>query len=95
MNLLGRALLDYADPPVAVLFVYNCNPVATVPDQNRVRQGLMREDLFTVVHEQIMTDTAKYADVILPATTFLEQYDIAKGDVPLTSSTRSAPSAVR
>ena len=64
---------------MSVLFVYNCNPVATVPDQNRVRQGLMREDLFTVVHDQIMTDTAKYADVILPATTFLEQYDIAKG----------------
>ncbi len=56
MNLLGRALLDYADPPVSVLFVYNCNPLATAPDQNRVRQGLMREDLFTVVHEQIMTD---------------------------------------
>ena len=64
---------------MAVLFVYNCNPLATVPDQNRVRQGLMREDLFTVVHEQVMTDSAKYADVILPATTFLEQYDIAKG----------------
>jgi anaerobic selenocysteine-containing dehydrogenase len=79
MNLLGRALLDYADPPVSVLFVYNCNPLATAPDQNRIRKGLMREDLFTVVHEQIMTDTAKFADVILPATTFLEQYDIAKG----------------
>jgi anaerobic selenocysteine-containing dehydrogenase len=79
MNHLGRALLDYNDPPVSVLFVYNCNPVATAPDQNRVRQGLMREDLFTVVHDQIMTDSAKYADVILPCTTFLEQYDIAKG----------------
>jgi anaerobic selenocysteine-containing dehydrogenase len=79
MNLLGRALLDYDDPPVKVLYVYNCNPLATVPDQNRVRKGLLREDLFTVVHEQIMTDTAKYADLILPATTFLEQYDIAKG----------------
>jgi anaerobic selenocysteine-containing dehydrogenase len=79
MNLLGRALLDYNDPPVKVLFVYNCNPLATVPDQNRVRQGLLREDLFTVVHEQLMTDTAKYADLLLPATTFLEHYDIAKG----------------
>jgi anaerobic selenocysteine-containing dehydrogenase len=78
MNLLGRTLLE-ATPPVAVLFVYNCNPLATAPDQNRVRQGLMREDLFTVVHEQLMTDSAKFADVILPATTFLEQYDIAKG----------------
>ncbi len=79
MNLLGRALLEYQDPPVKVLFVYNCNPVATVPDQNRVRQGLLREDLFTVVHDQLMTDSAKYADLVLPATTFLEQYDIAKG----------------
>jgi len=79
MNLLGRTLLEVNDPPIAVLFVYNCNPLATAPDQNRVRSGLMREDLFTVVHEQIMTDTAKYADVVLPATTFLEHYDIAKG----------------
>jgi anaerobic selenocysteine-containing dehydrogenase len=78
MNLLGRTLLE-ATPPVAVLFVYNCNPLATVPDQNRVRQGLMREDLFTVVHEQLMTDSAKFADLILPATTFLEQYDVARG----------------
>jgi anaerobic selenocysteine-containing dehydrogenase len=79
MNRLGRALTEYDDPPVSVLFVYNCNPLSTVPDQNRVRRGLEREDLFTVVHEQVMTDTAKYADVLLPATTFLEQYDVAKG----------------
>jgi len=79
MNHLGRALLDYNDPPVSVLFVYNCNPVATVPDQRRVIEGLRRDDLFTVVHEQVRTDTTAYADVILPATTFLEQYDIAKG----------------
>jgi len=79
MNVLGRALLDYNDPPVSVLFVYNCNPVATVPDQRRVIEGLRREDLFTVVHDQIRTDTTEYADVILPATTFLEHYDIAKG----------------
>jgi len=79
MNHLGRALLDCTDPPIKVLFVYNCNPVATVPDQNRVKRGLAREDLFTVVHEQVLTDTTAYADVILPATTFLEQYDIAKG----------------
>jgi anaerobic selenocysteine-containing dehydrogenase len=62
-----------------VLFVYNCNPLATVPNQNRVRAGLARDDLFTVVFEQVMTDTAEYADLVLPATTFLEQYDIAKG----------------
>jgi anaerobic selenocysteine-containing dehydrogenase len=79
MNQLGRALLEFKDPPVSVLFVYNCNPVATVPDQNRIRAGLGREDLFTVVHEQVMTDTAVWADVVLPATTFLEHYDIAKG----------------
>ena len=79
MNHLGRVLTDLADPPVTVLFVYNCNPVATVPDQNRVRRGLSRDDLFTVVHEQSLTDTTAYADVLLPATTFLEHYDIARG----------------
>jgi anaerobic selenocysteine-containing dehydrogenase len=79
MNQLGRTLLDAQDPPVKVLFVYNCNPLSTMPDQNRVLRGLQREDLFTVVFDQAMTDTAKYADVVLPATTFLEHYDIAKG----------------
>src|SRR5439155_15640182 len=78
MNHLGRALTDYNDPPVKVLFVYNCNPAATVPDQRHVLRGLEREDLFTVVFEQVMTDTALYADVVLPATTFLEGYDFAK-----------------
>ena len=66
-----------------MLFVYNCNPLATMPDQNRVLQGLQREDLFTVVYEQVFTDTARYADVLLPATTFLENYDIAKGYGPI------------
>ena len=84
MNQLGRALLDYTDPPVDMLFIYNCNPLATAPDQNRVLQGLQRPDLFTVVFEQVMTDTARYADVILPATTFLEQYDIARSYGPIT-----------
>ncbi len=79
MNHLGRALTEFSDPPVSVLFVYNCNPLATAPDQNRVRRGLEREDLFTVVHEQVMTDTARYADLVLPATTFLEHYDVARG----------------
>jgi anaerobic selenocysteine-containing dehydrogenase len=83
MNRLGRALLEYDDPPVKMLFVYNCNPLATAPDQNRVLEGLQREDLFTVVFEQVFTDTARYADVVLPATTFLEQYDIAKGYGPI------------
>lgn len=83
MNHLGRALLDYDAPPVKVLFVYNCNPVATIPDQNRVIKGLQRDDLFTVVFDQVMTDTAAYADVLLPATTFLETYDVAKAYGPI------------
>jgi anaerobic selenocysteine-containing dehydrogenase len=83
MNHLGRALLDYSDPPIDVLFVYNCNPVATVPDQRRIIHGLERQDLFTVVFDQVMTDTALYADLVLPNTTFLEGYDFAKGYGPI------------
>ena len=83
MNHLGRALTEYDDPPVNVLFVYNCNPAATMPDQNRVLRGLERDDLFTVVFEQVMTDTALYADVVLPNTTFLEGYDFAKAYGPI------------
>jgi anaerobic selenocysteine-containing dehydrogenase len=83
MNHLGRALTEYRDPPVKVLFVYNCNPVATVPDQHRIVAGMEREDLFTVVFEQVMNDTALYADVVLPATTFLEGYDFAKAYGPI------------
>src|SRR5262249_60940786 len=71
MNHLGRALLEYTDPPVDMLFVYNCNPLATAPDQNRVMEGLQRTDLLTVVFEQVYSDTARYADLVLPATTFL------------------------
>jgi anaerobic selenocysteine-containing dehydrogenase len=69
----GTGLLE--GPKVHGLFVYNCNPVATVPDQNGILRGLMRDDLFTVVFEQVMTDTARYADILLPATTMLEHYD--------------------
>jgi anaerobic selenocysteine-containing dehydrogenase len=83
MNHLGRALTEYADPPVNVLFVYNSNPAVTVPDQKRILKGLEREDLFTVVFEQVMTDTALYADVLLPNTTFLEGYDFAKAYGPI------------
>ena len=79
MNHLGEALLDDATPPVEVLFVYNCNPLATMPDQTRVRAGLAREDLFTVVFDQVLTDTARYADVVLPATTFLEHRELSRG----------------
>ena len=78
MNHLGRALLEYDTPPIKALFVYNCNPAATMPDQNAVIRGLSREDLFTVVFDQVRTDSADYADVILPATTFLETYDVVK-----------------
>ncbi len=83
MNRLGRALTEYADPPVQMLFVYNCNPAVTMPDQNRVLQGLRREDLFTVVFDQVLTDTARWADVVLPATTFLEHYDVARAYGPI------------
>ncbi len=83
MNHLGRALLEYTDPPIEMLFVYNCNPLATMPEQNRVLEGLKRDNLFTVVYEQVFTDTTRYADVVLPATTFLENYDIAKGYGPI------------
>ena len=95
MNHLGRALTEYRDPPVDVLFVYNCNPAATVPDQHRVLRGLEREDLFTVVFEQVMTDTALYADVVLPATTFLEGYDFAKAYGPISLELATAGRSTR
>jgi anaerobic selenocysteine-containing dehydrogenase len=79
MNRLGEALTTAADPPVKALFVYNCNPAAVAPDQQRVLAGLMRDDLFVVVHEQFPTDTCDYADIVLPATTQLEHADIHKG----------------
>ncbi|MDT8902260.1 molybdopterin-dependent oxidoreductase [Anaeroselena agilis] len=75
MNKLGDALTELA-PPVMSLYVYHSNPAAITPDQNKVLAGLAREDLFTVVHERFMTDTARYADIILPATTSLEHSDI-------------------
>jgi anaerobic selenocysteine-containing dehydrogenase len=84
MNHLGRVLTEPDGTPVNVLFVYNCNPAVTLPDQQRVLKGLAREDLFTVVFDQVMTDSALYADVVLPATTFLEHYDFVKGYGPLT-----------
>ena len=77
MNHLGATLTDPAlDPPVKVLFVWNGNPLVTVPDAARIRQGMSRDDLFVVVSEQFLTDTARYADVIFPATTQLEQLDV-------------------
>ncbi|SMB90826.1 Anaerobic selenocysteine-containing dehydrogenase [Thermanaeromonas toyohensis ToBE] len=73
---LGRALTSGLHPPIKSLYVYHANPAAVTPDQNRVIAGLSREDLFTVVHERFMTDTALYADLILPATFSVEQWDI-------------------
>ncbi|MSP92013.1 MAG: hypothetical protein EXR79_09480 [Myxococcales bacterium] len=77
MAQLGR-ILTAAAPPVRGLYVYDCNPVATVPDQRAVLAGLARADLFTVVHEQVWTDTCDWADVVLPATTFLEHRDLTR-----------------
>ena len=81
MSLLGQALTTLGDdvkdgPPVKAMFVYNSNPAAVAPNQNDVLRGMRREDLFTVVHEQFFTDTADYADVLLPAPTFLEVKDV-------------------
>jgi len=84
MNELGRVLTESLSPPVKLLFVYNANPAATVPDQVRILKGLERDDLFTVVFEQVHTDTVQFADVVLPATTFLEQYDFARSYGPIT-----------
>jgi anaerobic selenocysteine-containing dehydrogenase len=79
MSQLGRILTDEAlDPPVKALFVYNSNPAAVAPDQECVRQGLARDDLFTVIHELFSTDTVDFADLVLPATSILEHYDIHK-----------------
>jgi molybdopterin guanine dinucleotide-containing S/N-oxide reductase-like protein len=91
MSELGRALTELGQgtdheagspgkhndgPAVHALFVYNSNPGAVAPNHNAVRRGMMRDDLFTVVHEQFFTDTTDYADFILPATTFLEHTDV-------------------
>ena len=76
MNQLGEALTKLNDPPVNALFVYNSNPAAVAPDSERVRAGMRRRDLFTVVHEHFFTDTTDYADIVLPATTFLEHKEL-------------------
>jgi anaerobic selenocysteine-containing dehydrogenase len=75
---LGKVLNTVNDPPVKALFVYNSNPAAVCPQHNEVVRGLLRPDLFTVVHEQFFTDTTDYADIVLPATTFFEHKDVQK-----------------
>ena len=77
MNSLAEALAgELPGPPVRALYVYNANPAAVTPDQKRVVEGLRRDDLFTVVHEQFATDTVDFADIVLPATTQLEHLDV-------------------
>ncbi|MGH9666843.1 MAG: molybdopterin-containing oxidoreductase family protein, partial [Bryobacteraceae bacterium] len=76
MTELGKALATLDKPPVNALIVYNSNPAAIAPNQNLVLRGLARPDLFTVVLEQFQTDTADYADILLPSTTFLEHTDL-------------------
>src|ERR1041385_8692913 len=73
---LGDALLNLGDPPIQGLFIAANNPAVTCPDAGKVRQGLMREDLFTVVHDPFLSVTARYADIVLPATTYLETEDV-------------------
>jgi anaerobic selenocysteine-containing dehydrogenase len=79
MNRLGAALLgEVTDPPVMALYVFGANPATSAPNAGKIVEGLKREDLFTVVHELFMTDTAQYADIVLPATSQLEQTDLHK-----------------
>lgn len=75
---LGKALLELTDPPIRALFVAANNPAVTCPDSVTTRRGLAREDLFTVVHDPFLSDTARYADIVLPAATYLESDDLVR-----------------
>ena len=81
----------YGGPPVTAMLIQNTNPANVAPEQRKVVKGFLREDLFTCVHEQFMTDTAKLADVILPATMFLEHDDIYQPGGPGSSCTTGNP----
>jgi anaerobic selenocysteine-containing dehydrogenase len=78
MSAIGDALLETRDPPIRAIVVYNSNPLAVAPESRKVTAGFAREDLFTVVLDHFQTDTADYADILLPATTQLEHYDVHK-----------------
>jgi anaerobic selenocysteine-containing dehydrogenase len=73
---LGEELLNMKDPPIRAIYISANNPAVTCPEVHKVRRGLAREDLFTVVHDPFMTDTAKYADIVLPAASYLETDDL-------------------
>jgi len=76
MSRLGEILTDTSGPAIRGLVVWNCNPLVITPNSERILQGILRDDLFTVVHEQFITDTARYADIVLPATTQIEATDV-------------------
>ena len=79
MNRLGAALTgEVTDPPIMSLYVFCANPVVSTPNTGRIIEGMQRDDLFTVVHDLFLTDTARYADIVLPATSQLEQTDLHK-----------------
>src|SRR5215472_4976205 len=95
MTRLGEGLTEIGDPPVRALLVYGANPAASAPDQNKVRRGLAREDLFTVVIDHFQTDTADFADLLLPATMQTEHVDLhhAYGHAYLALNTPAVPPA--
>jgi anaerobic selenocysteine-containing dehydrogenase len=76
MSRLGEVLTEAGDPAIKALVVWNCNPLVITPNVEKIRAGVLRDDLFTVVHEQFITDTARYADIVLPATTQIEATDV-------------------
>ena len=81
MSRLGDVLLN-EDPPVKALVLWAANPMVTVPNAEAIRRGFERDDLFMIAHEQFLTDTARYADYVLPATTQIEATDVTRGPIP-------------